>query len=107
MSNELPPPATEMCEPVITGSNYVGQKMSLENHLTYKEINGLKPHKYIDIFKQRTGRIKRMRNPKKMQDYFRGKSIRLKAVKDKCRIWELLWLQNCEYFYPLTRWNRH
>jgi hypothetical protein len=99
MSNELPQAPTEMCEPVITGSNYVGQKMSVKD---LKLISKL----YFGYY--RVGRIKRMRNPKKMQDYFRGKSIRLKAVKDKYHIWELLWLQNCaKYFYPITRWNRH
>lgn len=74
---------------------------------SYKEYNGFKPHKYIDIFNQRIGRIKRMRNPKKMQDYFRDNSIRLKSVKDKFKIWDLLWYQNQEFTFPITRWNCH
>ena len=54
-----------------------------------------------------TGRIKRMRNPKKIQDYHRGYSVRLKATKDKFKIWDMLWYQNQEFSYPFTRWNRH
>jgi hypothetical protein len=49
MSNELPQPPTEMCEPVITGSN--------ELHKAIDEYWQSKYPKYA------TGRIKRMRNP--------------------------------------------
>ena len=54
MSNELPQAPTEMCEPVITGSNYVGQEMSVKDLKLISKF-------YFGYY--RVGRIKRMRNP--------------------------------------------
>lgn len=53
------------------------------------------------------GRIKRMRNTKKIREDFRGNSIRLNSAKDKFKIWDFLWHQNQEFTFPITRWNRH
>lgn len=68
---------------------------------TYKQHNGLKPHKFIDVFNQRTGRIKRMRLNNGVTKVFKSKHRRYgKKLSDKISFYQ--------WTYPtITRWNRH
>jgi len=87
MSNELPQAPTEMCEPVITGSNYVGQKMSVKK---LKLISKL----YFGYY--RVGRIKRMR----AKDVYPFVDLTKRTRKKYTDCFP-----RC--YATLTRWNRH
>jgi hypothetical protein len=82
MSNELPQPPTEMCEPVITGSN--------ELHKAIDEYWQSKYPKYA------TGRIKRMRAKEVYPFVDLTKRTRKKYTD--C-------FPRC--YATITRWNRH
>lgn len=88
MSNELPQAPTEMCKPVITGSNYVGQKMSVKD---LKLISKL----YFGYY--RVGRIKRMRSRREGRFVNLAKRVGKRAYS----------FSGDDYPYFIKRWNRH
>jgi len=88
MTNELPPRPTEMCEPVITGSNYVGQEMSVKD---LKLISKL----YFGYY--RVGRIKRMRSQRESRYVNLAKRVGKRAYS----------FSGNDFPYPITRWTRH
>jgi hypothetical protein len=96
MSNELPQAPTEMCEPVITGSNYVGQEMSVKD---LKLISKL----YFGYY--RVGRIKRMRNPihkHRWPNIYKriGRKRYVTILRMDDDVFE-------KTMFTITRWNRH